>query len=673
MKKAFLLLVRKNFREKKKEYDKYHPLSQEEITKFATLVESVKKRDEVIQKLIDEHNKKFSEEKITLKSYKTNHKPFYIGENEKVMKCERLFWNTRREILIRNMISKKYYYFQKCTSNWIPGTCKKPNPEYVTHHNFLFDNFDQLKNLETKSEEEQKKIIDFFLPYGNEETSLSPTEHRKEFLHFLEYFSNPQLNKLFQSFKKPEEKNLELKNRRLLKEWTYTRLFDLKSSFEKRKLEKLNFAKLDHTDYFYKLGRNSKKTEELFVPLDIMKLIISFMTIGKEFLDTFGLVNEKFYLLALSSFEEFLITEKNVDLIPVPVFRNLKMISIDVSRKLYSKDIRRMFQETKELKVLQIFQHVIKFLNALNACKQGISFPKVVALCIDSYPKDFDYKKIEEDMFPNIKAFECKLESFKKTLSFSRKKMLFQDSIQCLILNGKTYQIQGFLKMLKEYKELKELHFNDQIVSNTYSKHDPCGIHLEGISRMTITEELPKNYEYFFNWNNSILFSSCKNIKELTIKLSLVQRTSFFSGGTFSKCEISVPDLSLFPNLEKFVVIESNLVLFLGSLIGFGKDDDLSSYFLSNKEKIKQRLKKLGSRKNVTVIAVQEKYKGNMNLKAIDQFLKNFPEVYDIQTKRNWEIPGKIKIGEEHGRKICISRKYSHLFFKKSYYSEFKQ
>lgn len=138
----------------------------------------------------------------------------------------------------------------------------------------------------------------------------------------------------------------------------YSKLFHEIPPIERRKFEEGELLIQQQDDRFFCLkGR--------VIPKEIMLLMTSFMIKNKAFLDSVGLINEKWYLLALTSWKKVFVTKKNIYLIPTLVLNTAECVHFCIEDSVYVKEIKYIQSRMKRANILVIKQNVKKFFKFL--------------------------------------------------------------------------------------------------------------------------------------------------------------------------------------------------------------------------------------------------------------------------------------------------------------------
>lgn len=368
-----------------------------------------------------------------------------------------------------------------------------------------------------------------------------------------------------------------LTDKKEIAEWIFCRLFDQFTTQEKRMLEKKNITKQTEL-LFFKLGST-------VVPLDVMKVIASFMKKGRQFLNRFGLVNEQFYILSLVSFEKYTIKtdwlNDNALSIPILVLNNLKSIVIN---GISQKDVVHVFSNLNRIEKLEV---------------QGRStFPNIVGP-LNCEPKD-QSKDIEQAK-KNIA--KIKTLDFGKRANFDESKGIV-NWIELFtglnhILNIKYHLIFGSdedFKAIPFPQQIKSLSFRDftseSIISNTL--HRIKSKELRNLSLLYSSldlKELKKlenlqflkfeiKKEYLKEFNHIV--ATLKKLKNLNIKI----RGSDQRDGNDAKI-LEIEDLKFLENMNQGSIIRISYP----NLFGIDITQDTSAYrnrrLVSSKKKEK--------------------------------------------------------------------------------------
>jgi len=162
----------------------------------------------------------------------------------------------------------------------------------------------------------------------------------------------------------------------------FNHLFDITSDEEKRyiELEGLEETSCMIFEFFkYSYYRNPIDGCCYFanpqpIPEDVIAIILEFCEKNLTFMNTVGLVNEKFYFRCLKSWRFFKINSENFYKIPVLTLRNLKVARLTIDRSLYVKDFAYMKRNLLYVQKLDVEGvEIEKLFSALNRSK-----PKIV-------------------------------------------------------------------------------------------------------------------------------------------------------------------------------------------------------------------------------------------------------------------------------------------------------
>lgn len=218
-------------------------------------------------------------------------------------------------------------------------------------------------------------------------------------------------------------------------------LHGILSTYEKRYNEEEHIKKMAYNSVIIMLNKE--------IPSEVILHIFSFCKKDRLFLNAVGLVNEKFYLAALKSWDILLITPNtNLQVIPRLVFGNTR-------HYIFKEDIRKSWYSPKYKNEFRV--KMFKFLiNAFNTSCKSITF--------NLYTKNLKrFLKLCFDL--NKEMFNCKIITFGVIDHNSSKKSLALGDIN---LDENSIFISK-----KIFPNLNELHIQDDYINERYIvKHE---------------------------------------------------------------------------------------------------------------------------------------------------------------------------------------------------------
>lgn len=282
--------------------------------------------------------------------------------------------------------------------------------------------YDLIISNESISSENEEVIKSTLFPEGFN-TSI---EFQTYLTEFLNDFEDSSILKFYEDnhllIDSKENEILATTNPEIV-DWIVSRICGNLTAKEKRIIEQKNIEELRSKTFFFKMGRNSKDTEDLILSLDVMKIIFSYIEKTGTFMNTFGLVNEAFYYLSLITMDEVILTKPNVSRVPILTLNSVKSLWIPLNGTISIEEIKFAFSKIEKLKKLVIVED-IKF----DAFKEIATAPCVKE--IDSLQfhlaieKEFgDYQEYNEYFgfedgfnlmkwiitnFPNLKTLDIK-------------------------------------------------------------------------------------------------------------------------------------------------------------------------------------------------------------------------------------------------------------------------
>jgi len=239
-------------------------------------------------------------------------------------------------------------------------TSSRPNNSYKREVDQVITNI--YKKLITP------RIMDIFFPVlkypkTHINQSLKPIFNCLSMVKTIRYLSK--------KFYKPTG-NIYLKNE-LIDHILWKVIYNLPTPIEKRNLEKKNLTlSLANTNF----SSSKPNTYTFFslcygqytIPLDIMNHISNYLPKNLEFLNSVGLVNENFYLFAISRFKKLKLTNRNIYNIPIFTLNNIKNVTIqDCGNKIYVRQYKFLYDNIHNtLKKLLFYDCKLGMFNYIN-------------------------------------------------------------------------------------------------------------------------------------------------------------------------------------------------------------------------------------------------------------------------------------------------------------------
>lgn len=278
------------------------------------------------------------------------------------------------------------------------------------------------------------------------------------------------------------------KNKGNIIKWIKYVVFEMETNTAKRAFEKkylLEKQKSQDDRFFQFFGKD--------IPIEIIKIVISFMPKNMKLLNGLGLINEKYYLLCLSSWESIFVHSKNIRKIPLIVLESVKEVSIQQRGQMYVTDVRYLLESLKKVKKIECYSQ--KLFSAIS--KKPALQLKIDELIIGNNGD----KYLEEKYFPNLKKLS--LFDLPETIPIL-------GNIESLEIRELTDSITS----AKKLRELKvSLHFDFYNYSISLREHDAKLQSLKNLKFLT------KLYVFVGNLESFQLHICClSNLEELKIK-----------------------------------------------------------------------------------------------------------------------------------------------------------